>query len=73
MTPPVPTLDAEVRQRLAAAVPEADFEAAWAAYVEAKIAGLCHEGAWEAALGTRPAEAGPRAHPDTARRAPTTS
>lgn len=44
--------DAEVRRRLAAVVPEADGDAAWAAYEEARIAGLCHEGAWEIALGT---------------------
>ncbi|HLT48332.1 MAG TPA: hypothetical protein VK002_13945 [Rubricoccaceae bacterium] len=43
--------DAEVRRRLAEAVPEDRLDAAWAAYEEARIAGLCHEGAWEAALG----------------------
>lgn len=52
MTPTLPTRDAAVRQRLAADVPEADLDAAWAAYEAAKIAGLCHEGAWEVALGT---------------------
>jgi hypothetical protein len=52
VTGSVPLLpDAEIRQRLAAAVPEADLEAARAAYEEAKVAGLCHEGAWEVALG----------------------
>lgn len=65
--PPATERDAEAHRRLAAAVPEADLEAAWAAYEGALIAGLCHEGAWEVALGrargpTPTAEPGPRIH-----------
>ena len=66
MTPPgpVPTEpDAEVRRRLAGAVPEADQAAAWAAYEEARIAGLCHEGAWEVALGAASSERAPERPP----------
>ncbi len=62
MTAPTPLLsdhDATVRQRLAAAAPEADLDAAWAAYQDARIAGLCHEGAWEVALGARTESAPP--------------
>jgi hypothetical protein len=60
--PTVPTLtehDTEVRRRLADAVPEAGRDAAWAAYEAARVAGLCHEGAWEVALGAVPAERPP--------------
>jgi len=38
------------RRRLARAVREACVQAALAAYEEAGIAGLCHEGAWECAV-----------------------
>ncbi|NIR58247.1 MAG: acetyltransferase [Gammaproteobacteria bacterium] len=40
----------EARRRLAVAVRAACLEAARAAYEEAAIAGLCHEGAAEVAL-----------------------
>ncbi len=40
-----------VRRRLAAAVPPEHLGAACDAYEAASIAGLCHEGAWEVALG----------------------
>lgn len=58
MTPaPSSDRDADVRHQLAGAVGEGGLDAAWAAYADARIAGLCHEGAWEVALGAaaRPA------------------
>ena len=51
-TPRLHDPDRAARQRLAAAVEPAHLGAAWAAYRAAKVAGLCHEGAWEVALGT---------------------
>lgn len=51
MTAPLTGREAAVRRRLAAAVGEAEVDAAWAAYYDARTAGLCHEGAWEVALG----------------------
>lgn len=42
--------DATDRQVLAQAVRRACVEAALAGHEEAGIAGLCHEGAWEAAV-----------------------
>ncbi len=53
-TPPLSERDAAVRQRLAVAVEPARLDAAWEAYQSASISGLCHEGAWEVALGARP-------------------
>ena len=53
-SPPLSERDAAVRQRLAAAVGPARLEAAWETYRDAGMAGLCHEGAWEVALGARP-------------------
>ena len=52
MQQPAHQTDADVFRRLAHAVGDADLEAAWVAYEQARIAGLCHEGAWEIALGT---------------------
>ncbi|HEX7071100.1 MAG TPA: acetyltransferase [Rhodothermales bacterium] len=43
--------DEALRQLLAAAVGEENADAALAAYEEAAIQGLCHEGALEVALG----------------------
>ncbi len=57
MTAP-PDLD----DRRAEALPPERLEAARAAYHDARLAGLCHDGAWEIALGTaaeRPAEQTP--------------
>lgn len=62
--------DADLRRLLANAVPEAEFDLAWAAYEEARIAGLCHEGAWEVALGTR-TEPASHAHRDAQHHAST--
>ena len=71
---PVDASSAEAadRQRLAIAVREACRRAAAAAWEEAQIAGLCAEGAWEAAMGAvsrlTPAEllaASTAAPPDT--------
>ena len=47
-----------VQRRLAGAVEPDRFEAAWAAYEAARLAGLCHEGAWEVALGAASETAG---------------
>lgn len=41
---------AEREERLAVAVQAACIEAALAGYERAAISGLCHEGAWEAAI-----------------------
>ncbi len=38
-------------QRIAEAVRAASVQAALAAYEQAAISGLCHEGAWECAIG----------------------
>ena len=48
--PPKQT-DETLRPQLAAAVGEDNADEAMKAYEDAAIAGLCHEGAWEAALG----------------------
>ena len=53
MTPPRSPREAAVRRQLAAAVEPARLGAACAAYHDARVAGLCHEGAWEVALGAR--------------------
>ena len=53
LTPRPPTHNDEIRQQLAAAVGPARLGAAWEAYQSASISGLCHEGAWEVALGAR--------------------
>ena len=42
---------AEARVRLAEAVRTACLEAARQAYEDARMSGLCHEGAWEVAVG----------------------
>ena len=66
MTAPRTEREADVRRRLAAAVGEAEVEAAWTAYEDARIAGLCHEGAWEVALGRArrsASSAEPTSHP----------
>lgn len=55
--------DAEVPRRLAAAIGQAGLAPAWTAYEQACIAGLCHEGAWEVALGTRVAGDARHGHP----------
>lgn len=76
MTPPLTRREAAARRQLAAAVGSARLGAAWAAYEAARVAGLCHEGAWEVALGSRPSGASPEADdpapPDTLRRVPST-
>lgn len=38
------------REQLATAVPDAALQAALIAYENARMDGLCHEGAWESAL-----------------------
>lgn len=43
-------MNEEPRMRLAERVREACLEAALAGYENASISGLCHEGAWEAAV-----------------------
>ncbi len=53
--------DLSAEKQLARAVPPERFDAAWAAYQAARVAGLCHEGAWEAALGAAAPE--PRNRP----------
>ncbi len=40
----------EMLRQLAAANPDAQLSTAMTAYEDARIDGLCHEGAWEAAL-----------------------
>lgn len=40
----------ETSRRVAEALKQACIEAALAAYEDAKIRGLCHEGAWECAI-----------------------
>lgn len=45
MTPAAPA------QPLAESIREAFVEAALAAYEDARVRGLCHEGAWEIAVG----------------------
>ncbi len=40
----------EMLRQLAAANPDAHLSAAMTAYEDARIDGLCHEGAWEASL-----------------------
>lgn len=44
------TSKADEHERLAAAVQAACIEAALAGYERAAVSGLCHEGAWEAAI-----------------------
>lgn len=44
-------IDVEVATELAAAVRAASVKAALSAYENARMDGLCHEGAWEAAVG----------------------
>ena len=46
--------DDDLRARLAEVVGEDQADAALAAYEQASIAGLCHEGAWEAAVAMAP-------------------
>lgn len=74
MTPPLTRREAAARRQLAAAVGPAHLGAAWAAYRDARMAGLCHEGAWEVALGSSggTTEADAFAHSDAARRVPST-
>ena len=64
----------DARRRLAdtlgEAAPEDRIDAAWAAYEEARIAGLCHEGAWEVALGAA-TPARPLEHPIAPRQSST--
>lgn len=40
----------EISPRVAEALKRACIEAALAAYEDAKVRGLCHEGAWECAI-----------------------
>ena len=54
--PALTARETSTRGRLAAAVGPACLGAAWEAYHDARVAGLCHEGAWEVALGTRPSD-----------------
>ncbi len=53
-------MTAPTDDRLTEAVPPERLAAARAAYHDARLAGLCHDGAWEVALGTddppRPAD-----------------
>lgn len=53
MTPPLTDHEASVHRQLEAAVAPGRLVAACAAYHDARVAGLCHEGAWEVALGAR--------------------
>lgn len=46
------TVETETRQALAERVRKALMEAAASAYEDARISGLCGEGAWEIAYGT---------------------
>ena len=55
--------DCAGRQRLVSAVEPARLEAACAAYHDARVAGLCHAGAWEVALGARPENPAPSPAP----------
>lgn len=48
---PVHPASQEATLRLAEAVRDACLNAALAGYEDARIRGLCHEGAWEAAVG----------------------
>jgi hypothetical protein len=50
----------EALRRLAAAVDDGGLERAAAAYEDARVDGLCHEGAWERALEVMRAAADPR-------------
>ncbi len=45
----------DLDERLAEAVPAERLEAALAAYHDSRLAVLCHDGAWEIALGTNEA------------------
>ena len=49
--PDVPMLRHEEDRQLAEAVRAACLEAALRGYADARMSGLCHEGAWEAAVG----------------------
>ncbi len=53
------TVPPDIDARLAEALPSDALEAALAAYHDALISGLCHDGAWEIALDARPAEPTP--------------